>query len=94
MIIMAAQLANPNVILRNSFFSIFGKYSYGIYLCHIFIIRAIDSIPVGENLKKIGLLGSLGKYLTICGASLATAVCVEKAYRKIIKHVSNMKGVS
>ena len=50
-IIMLSQLVHPTVMLNNSFFAIFGKYSYGIYLCHIFVIHMIDILLPGGGIN-------------------------------------------
>lgn len=76
-ILLMLQLANDMGVFVNSFFAIFGKYSYGIYLCHIFVVPFINTV-LGEGFSEIGLAGQIGKYMSICAVSLAAAVCVEK----------------
>lgn len=76
-VLLISQLANPNVILSNSFFAVFGQHSYCIYLCHIFVIHIIDFIP--KDLMT-GLIGQMGRYVLICAISLIVAVCVESNF--------------
>lgn len=77
-LLLISQLANSNAVLSNSFFAVFGRHSYSIYLCHIFIIHIIDFIP--KDLMT-GFIGQIGRYVFICAASLMVAVCVERKRR-------------
>ncbi|MDE6845899.1 MAG: acyltransferase [Lachnospiraceae bacterium] len=90
-IVMTAQLANPMTLLDNPLFAIFGRHSYGIYLCHIFLISFINT-AMGKMTVQTGTAGQIGKYLLICTVSLAASVCVEWIYESLVKGMSKVTG--
>ena len=81
-ILFAVQILKPLPVLNNPLFAIFGKYSYGIYLCHIFIIYGINNLFAESN-KLTGQIGQVGKYMLMCMTSLLVSICVEKIYQCI-----------
>lgn len=78
-ILLILQLANDMGLFVNSFFAIFGKHSYGIYLCHIFVCSFANT-ALGETFSKMGSVGQIGKYISICAVSVVAAVCTEKVW--------------
>lgn len=91
-ILLIVQLCHPLPVLNNRLLSVFGKYSYGIYLCHLFIIYGVNSL-LAERLESIGQIGQVGKYLLLCMFSLLVSFCVEKAYQFIRRKSGALIGV-
>lgn len=50
LLIVYTILNKPNIDIKSKFLRLLGDYSFGIYLCHIMIIRVLDKVPYYESL--------------------------------------------
>lgn len=69
----------PIQFLSNRVLVIFGRYSYGIYLSHIFVISL--AWKIWENIFGRAMIGQMIVYCILqCISSLAVGISVEKIY--------------
>lgn len=79
-----SQVLCPVILLSNSFLATLGKYSFGIYLCHMFVIYVV-SAALGGDLEKMEWGGQIIKYVLICTISLLVSIGVENTYKWILQ---------
>lgn len=85
-VIFVLQLVKPVGFLCNSILALYGKYSYSIYLSHLFVVSGVWKV-LGEN-RSYSNIKQVGIYIAICIISLIVSICVEKTekvMRGIIK---------
>lgn len=91
-IVFIAQLEAPIRFWDNRVFTMFGKYSYGIYLSHIFVISLVWKI-MGDVLFGSSMLWQIIVYSVLCMSSLVVGMSIEKIYgtvkRLLVKQIKS-----
>lgn len=94
LIIFWSQLTKALLIFNNKLFSLFGKYSYGIYLSHLIIhyivVEILNKIPFFLS-KNILIILSFSITIFI---SLITSMFLEFIQRKLFSYIKKIKNKS